>query len=87
MKRVIETGLILLISNELQILFPSVLHHSRQKFAGQTCSGLKVNLAVCSTEFCQCSIDEVDIRKGLGGGSGHEVMIPLSSSICRVPMM
>ena len=37
----------------------------------------KVNLAVSSIEFCQSLLDERDIRKGLGGGCGHVVMIPL----------
>jgi hypothetical protein len=31
---------------------------------------------VTSTEFCQAIFDEGDIREGLGGGCGHEVMIP-----------
>lgn len=36
-----------------------------------------ITLAVSSTEFCQSLLDERDIRKGLGGGCGHVVMIPL----------
>jgi hypothetical protein len=31
----------------------------------------RTNLAVRSTEFCQRTLDERDIRRGVGGGSGH----------------
>ena len=50
-------------------------------------SGLKTNLAVSSTEFCQSIFDKRDISRGLCSGSGHGVMIPpLSLNIlcCRV---
>jgi hypothetical protein len=39
----------------------------------------KTTLAVSSIEFCQCKFDECNVRKGLGGDSGHAVMIPLLS--------
>ena len=39
----------------------------------------KTNLAVSSTEFCQAIFDERDIRRGLGCGSGHGMMMPLES--------
>jgi hypothetical protein len=31
----------------------------------------RTNLAVSSIEFYQCTFDERDIRRGVGGGSGH----------------
>ena len=37
----------------------------------------KINLAVRSTEFCQCSLDERNIRIRLGGSCGHGVLKPL----------
>jgi len=39
-------------------------------------SGLKTNLAITSTEFCQCKFDERDIGRGLGSGCGHRARIP-----------
>jgi hypothetical protein len=44
---------------------------ARDKFSVNT------NLAVSSTEFCQCLFDERNIREGLSGGCGHKGMIPL----------
>jgi hypothetical protein len=46
----------------------------------------KTNLAISSTEFCQALFDESQIGIRYGGGSGHEVMIPLlefNISVCR----
>jgi hypothetical protein len=39
-------------------------------------SATKPYLAVSSTEFSRCLLDEGDIREGLGGGGRHEVVVP-----------
>jgi hypothetical protein len=38
---------------------------------------LKIILAIRSTEFCQCTFDEGDIREALGGDGGHTWIILL----------
>jgi hypothetical protein len=43
---------------------------ARDKFAP------KINLAVSSTEFCQCKFDKGKIGIRLSGGGGHGGMIP-----------
>ena len=50
------------------------IYHPEGRFAAKT------SLAVSSMEYCGCLFDERNVSKGLGGGGGHEAMIPLLSN-------
>jgi hypothetical protein len=49
---------------------------SRDFLTASDISCPKTSRAIISTEFCQCSFDEGDVREGMSGGGGHRAMIP-----------
>ncbi len=53
---------------------PEKITLAKEKLSDQT------NLAISSTEFCQCTFDECDIGATLRGGCSHNAMIPLSDA-------